>query len=95
MNLGYRLAADVWPNLRALPSWLQEDVLDTLDAMVESPSDEVRQLASAGGETFVQIVRVNESILHRVKLRLLWDAPAGVADVIGLQVTRRRRFDLD
>lgn len=83
---------DVQPKFNALPAWMQEEVLDDLDEMVESPSVPLQLQDAAGAETLRVTLRVSGPTLYRVELRIVWDADIGVGNVVGFEVRRRERL---
>lgn len=79
------ITGDALPSFRALATWLQEEVLDELDALLEEPE----RIAPAGRfGSFHVVARERDGLIELVVLQLLADPDRRVLAVTGVRLTQ-------
>lgn len=72
------------PSLQALEVWLQEEVLDAVEAFVAELTTRAAAGSSDVTEAYLSIEPTRGGITHYVDIRLLLDHPAQHAVVLGV-----------
>lgn len=85
MSWTLTITGDALPSFRALETWLQEEVLDELDALCDDP-----QRIPAGGEfgSFHAVAREREGQVEVIVVQLLPDPVRQVLVVTGVRLTQ-------